>query len=83
MELSSQIESRKEVFAPSYKTVRVSELKAGDELSNCVVLASPVFIGDYCGSKNRMAINVRFANGQESTRIWGKTTTVKIKVTNL
>jgi hypothetical protein len=64
------------------KTVRVSELKAGDGLSNCVVLASPAFIGDYCGSKDRMAINVRFVSGQESTRIWGKATTVKIKGTN-
>ena len=66
----------------SHKTVRVSELKAGDDLGNCVILANPVFIGNYCGSKNKMAINVRFLNGQESTRIWGKATTVKIKVTN-
>ena len=60
------------------KTVRVSDLKAGDNLGNCLILASPSFIGDYCGQKNRVAVQVRFANGQESTRIWGKNTTVKI-----
>lgn len=61
------------------KTVTVSQLKAGDDLGNCTILSSPVFLGDYCGSKNRMAVKVRFLDGNESIRVWGKFTTVKIK----
>lgn len=60
------------------KTKKVSELKAGDNLGNCVILAPPQYVGNYCGSKNRAYVKVRFSNGEESTRVWGWSTTVKV-----
>lgn len=60
------------------KTVQVKDLKAGDNLGNCLILADPIHIGDYCGQKNRVSIRVRFKNGTESTRIWGAATTIKM-----
>jgi hypothetical protein len=61
-------------------TKQVKDLQVGDDLGNCIVLSRPQFISNYCGSKNRASINVRFADGKESTRIWGWATTVKVKV---
>ncbi len=60
------------------KTVKVSQLKAGDDLGNCIILSAPIYIGNYCGSKDRVQIHVRFKSGEESHRLWGKNTTVKI-----
>lgn len=60
------------------KTVRVKDLKSGDELGGCTIIESPVLVGDYGGSKNQMRLKVRYSNGKESTRYWGQNTTVKI-----
>lgn len=59
-------------------TKKVKDLKAGDELGGCTVIKTPVLVGDYCGSKNQMSLKVRYSNGKESVRHWGKETTVKI-----
>lgn len=59
-------------------TVKVKDLKIGDELSNCTIIANPIMIGAYCGQKDRANIQVRFKNGQELWRIWGAQTTVTI-----
>lgn len=58
---------------------QVKYLKPGDDLGNCVILASPQYIRNYCGQKDRAAVKVRFANGEESTRIWGWNTSVTKK----
>lgn len=60
------------------KTVKVKDLKKGDELGGCTIIETPVLIGDYCGSKNQMRLKVKYSNGKESVRHWGKETTVKI-----
>lgn len=64
------------------KTIKVSQLKAGDDLGSCVIVSAPVYVGNYCGSKDRAQVTVRYGSGQESTRIWGWNTTVKIKETS-
>lgn len=61
------------------KTVKVKDLKKGDDLGGTVLTADPLYIGNYCGSKDRAQVSVRYANGKETTRIWGWQTTVKIK----
>jgi hypothetical protein len=58
---------------------QVKDLKAGDDLGGTVLISDPINIGDYCGQKNRMQVNVRYSNGKESTRIWGRYTTVSVK----
>ncbi len=60
------------------KTVKVKDLKAGDQLGNSEIISNPVFVGDYLGSKNQMRLKVRYANGKEVTRYWGQNTTLKI-----
>lgn len=57
---------------------QVKDLQVGDNLGSCTIIANPVNIGDYMGQKNRVQINVRYSNGKESTRIWGKYTTVTV-----
>lgn len=61
------------------KEVHVKDLKAGDDLGGTTIISAPVYIGNYLGQKNRMQVTVRYSNGKESTRIWGASTTVKIK----
>jgi hypothetical protein len=60
------------------RTVKVKDLKAGNALGGCTVIESPVLVGDFGGSKNQMRLKVRYSNGKESVRHWGKETTVKI-----
>lgn len=62
----------------SQRNVRVADLKAGDTLGRCTIVSAPVWIGNYMGSKNRMSVKVRYADGKEDTRIWGRDTTVKV-----
>jgi hypothetical protein len=59
-------------------TVKVKDLKVGDELGNCTIVDGPVYIGNYCGQKDRANVQVRYSNGKESWRIWGNQTTVKV-----
>lgn len=33
------------------KTIKVKELKKGDELGGCTVVETPILICDYCGSR--------------------------------
>jgi len=59
---------------------QVKDLKAGDELSNCILLADPINADGYnLGQKDRMLVMVKFKDGKESTRIWGRYTTVSVK----
>lgn len=58
-------------------TVKVKDLVAGDDLGNCVILSSSYY-GDYCGSKNRQSVKVKYRNGSESSRLWGRDTTVTV-----
>lgn len=60
------------------RQVKVKDLKAGNELGGCIVIESPVLVGDFGGSKNQMRLKVRYSNGKESVRHWGQNTTVKI-----
>ena len=57
---------------------KVKDLKTGDELSSCVVLSS-TYYGNYCGRKNQQAVRVRWSNGNESTQLWNRETTVNVK----
>jgi hypothetical protein len=62
------------------KTVKVSQLKKGDELVSGGRLFSEVtFIGDHCGQKNRAVVSIVYPNEKESQQIWGYNTQVKIK----
>lgn len=61
---------------------QVKDLHKGDDLGNCLILGDPIMIGEYYGQKNRMSIAVRFPDGKESIRIWGKYTTVSVKRLN-
>jgi hypothetical protein len=56
--------------------VQVKDLRAGDDLGNCTIVSDPSYLGNYCGQKDRMSVNVRYTNGKESARVWGKHTTV-------
>lgn len=56
---------------------QVKDLQAGDNLGNCTILATS-YIGNYGGQKDRMQVSVRYSNGKESSRIWGKYTTVSV-----
>lgn len=58
--------------------VQVKNLRAGDDLGSCKILNDPRFIGDFLGSRNRMAVDVEFPGGFRGTRIWGKYTTVTV-----
>lgn len=65
---------------------QVKDLKSGDDLGNCVIVSDPVNIGTYLGQKDRMKVVVRFTghtadkgSSGESTRIWGRYTTVSVK----
>ncbi len=60
-------------------TKRVSQLKKGDDLGGTILTADPRYIGNYCGSKDRAVVTVQYANGQISSRIWGWSSSVKIK----
>jgi hypothetical protein len=60
------------------KTTKVKDLREGDNLGNCLILAAPNFIGEYCGQRDRVVVRVRFKNGEESSRVWGKNTTVTV-----
>lgn len=57
---------------------QVKNLKPGDDLGNCTILEVK-YAGNYCGQKDRAYVTVRWANGQESTRVWGWNTTVTVK----
>lgn len=57
---------------------QVKNLKPGDDLGNCTIL-SVNYLGTYLGQKDRAYVSVRFADGKESTRIWGWKTTVTVK----
>lgn len=57
--------------------VQVKDLRAGDDLGGTII-KSTSDAGNYCGQKNRMYVNVEYANGQTSTRVWGRYTTVTV-----
>lgn len=52
------------------KTVKVKDLKVGDDLGGTVILAVQ-YLGNYCGQKDRAKVHVRYSSGKESWRIWG------------
>lgn len=56
---------------------QVKDLQAGDKLCNCTIL-NTYYLGNYGGQKDRMQVSVRYSNGKESSRIWGKYTTVSV-----
>jgi hypothetical protein len=58
--------------------VQVKDLRAGDDLRGTIVKNDPVFVGNYCGQKDRMLIDVTYSSGMTSTRVWGKNTTVTV-----
>lgn len=63
----------------SIKTkVQVKDLRAGDDLGTCTIIESPSYYGNYCGQKDRYSVKVKYLNGEESSRLWGKSTTVTV-----
>lgn len=58
--------------------VQVKDLKAGDDLGGTVLTASPQYVGNYCGQKDRAFVPVQYSSGKTSTRVWGWNTTVTV-----
>lgn len=58
--------------------VQVQNLKEGDDLGTCVIAGTPIYMGNYCGQRDRMQVKVRYGSGVESNRVWGKSTTVTV-----
>lgn len=57
--------------------IQVKDLRAGDDLGNCKIIASSYY-GNYCGTKDSYLVKVEYPCGGESTRFWGKHTTVTV-----
>jgi len=57
--------------------IQVKDLQPGDDLGTCVILSCSYY-GNLGGSKDRYSVKVKYKNGLESVRLWGKTTTVTI-----
>ncbi len=60
-------------------TKKVADLQVGDNLGNCVILERPAPIAFRGPLKDKMAVKVRFLDGTESLRSWGKHTTVTLQ----
>lgn len=60
------------------RKVQVKDLRVGDDLGNCKIVAAPVNYDNYCGSRNRMLLGVQYGNGPAKSAIWGRYTTVTV-----
>lgn len=58
---------------------QVKDLKAGDDLGNCVIVSNPRPLDNWCGQKNRMALEVKYGDKDPVTAVWGRYTTVSVK----
>ena len=59
-------------------TVKVKDLKVGDDLGNCKITSAPIFYGNHMGQKNRMLVGVQYGDKPAKIAMWGKETTVTV-----
>lgn len=58
--------------------VQVKDLKKGDMLGTCKIIQNPVYLGTWCGQKDRMLVGVQYGDQPAKIATWGKFTTVTV-----